>query len=1678
MGAPVDLSHLELRVTAEPGVRELIRYDAAAARANRSSELLDRAVAKLSGVFAALSLARAVTEAVQLADNYANLNARLALVSRTSGELAATQAKLFAIAQQSQQAYAGVATLYTRVARAGSELGASSTQLIRFTEGVSLALKVSGASAESSAGALLQLSQAMSSGIVRAEEYNSILEGAPRILQAVADGYGETGLRLSELRAKVIEGSLTSRQFFEAFQKGMVAIQAEAAALPQTVGGAFVVLQNAVQRYVGEADKAHGVTTRLAGSITTLATHLDDVVSAAEGLAVIFGARFLAGGVAALQGTARSLVVARAETLAYAESSVRTATANATVAASELKAAIARQANREEAQRAAFAERQLLQARLATANARLATAAAAVANPAGSGFTPREALAAQAIAAQQAAKATNDLARAGQLAQEVNRTHAASMVALGAAERNAAAAAGAVTVAQTAMTAATSRAAVAMAVASRAATAMWAAIGGIPGAILIGLYGIYKLFIDQSSAIEAARARAEKINEETSKYAATLSDMTTEALKAAAAQERLNLAQLGGQILAAEEAVKRAKTSNVNTNYGGIGQLGAGPLDNGQAARDLAEAHDRAAVAAGRLAAITAEQTDRDKALLRITEDLTKSYNKQLASSQLMLARQRALNAAVGQSDEAIQKINDAFDLKAKFAAIDAEYTGKQAAALKALAAALATAEQQGRALNKATQDAKTFQDAYNASLLGNLALDERYAQEQLEARRQLAERSAEQDAAQARETNALRAQLDAFGKSRAAYDALLIAQQADEAVRVRRLELAKVGLTLSDEEAKGIRQRVVEYLRLKAVIDALSSLGPNATLGNIANANVVLGTVEKKTVDWADSLQKVVGVVQLVASAFGNVGEEIAKAATGAQSLIAGLEAASKLKGRDGKTSISLGTALSGSEGLGAFASGLSVIGQFVAGAKLIADAFGIFDDSAQRAREGQIAYTKAVGEYAVVARTALETQLRENAERTNQAAQKAFAAVGATGTIAFGSSGELQRQIEILQSGPGVFRRLGDELAKLLPVMQANEAAITARIAAEEKVAVVDAGIRLLRANGLTEEAEAAAQAASDAAELDAAIQKFGEGSAAVLAIQLAQMAEAAKRAADAIAEAARKAEEERRNIFDYTNRTLAFSDPRSAAQAAFDEEAMRRYNDAVARGASAAELAAIQLYNLAEAADRAKQIAEQDLRTQEGFVARVLSALGNTRGAEDASLAATQRQALVDAVRDGMSPSNLALLRFTQLVERSQLQMQRAIEDGTKAIQEQARNELAAVDVLIEATRSAAAAQIKAIDDQIKVTEAMAKVTAQRFDEQIAAIREQTKAQLAQVDAQIEGARAALSAAQAQVSALDRQIATNLRVVEALDQFSKSLLLGDLSPLSPGQKLEEARAQFERLAAAAQGGDSDSATNIPAAAQAFLQASRLFNASGAGFGADTDRVRAIVESLTKQFGATLPIDQQQLNAARDAVARLEATLVSLGNARDLIQSTSESQISVLQAAKDQAAEDARKIIEKLGEQKDQISADAQATIDRLEETKVAIQTAAERQIEQLIKVETEAHLARVRQDDYWQTFLGLTGAGDEDTPSRGGAERRGTAIAPTPTTIPQDTLAEQRRANEKLADLVSQQRDEIDTLRQQVRLMSDAARDNKGLLEGVRVDLATLNDTLRRNGEASRV
>jgi tape measure domain-containing protein len=216
---------------------------------NRSTKSMSQSFNQMAGFIRVAQTALVAFGAVQIikkitavSDEYANISARLKLVTKDSQELEKVQTRLFKIAQSTSTEFSSVADLYTKVARASKELGTTQEQVLSFTQSINQAFQVSGASTAEAAGATRQLAQALQSGVLRGDEFNSINEQGGRIMEALADGLN---VARSELRGMAEAGRLTANLVLPALLSQAEKINAEFEQMPRTVGRATTELGNA-----------------------------------------------------------------------------------------------------------------------------------------------------------------------------------------------------------------------------------------------------------------------------------------------------------------------------------------------------------------------------------------------------------------------------------------------------------------------------------------------------------------------------------------------------------------------------------------------------------------------------------------------------------------------------------------------------------------------------------------------------------------------------------------------------------------------------------------------------------------------------------------------------------------------------------------------------------------------------------------------------------------------------------------------------------------------------------------------------------------------------------------------------------------------------------------------------------------------------------------------------------------------------------------------------------------------------------------------------------------------------------------------------------------------------------------------------------------------------------------
>jgi tape measure domain-containing protein len=234
----------------------------------------------MAGVFSAALFTGAVRSIANTADAYNLMNARLKLATGSQQEFNVATSELTRIARDNQTPVSALVSLYGRLSLPLKEAGRSQADIIKVIDAVSSSLRVSGATFAESESSILQFSQAMASGVLRGDEFNSIAEASPRLMRAMADGMN---VPIGSLRAMAKEGLLTAEVVGGALISQLDVLKAEAETLPQTVGGALTALSDAWDKAIGGTD------------VQPLIDSIDDLTKTVSDPAVVAGLASLAG---------------------------------------------------------------------------------------------------------------------------------------------------------------------------------------------------------------------------------------------------------------------------------------------------------------------------------------------------------------------------------------------------------------------------------------------------------------------------------------------------------------------------------------------------------------------------------------------------------------------------------------------------------------------------------------------------------------------------------------------------------------------------------------------------------------------------------------------------------------------------------------------------------------------------------------------------------------------------------------------------------------------------------------------------------------------------------------------------------------------------------------------------------------------------------------------------------------------------------------------------------------------------------------------------------------------------------------------------------------------------------------------------------------------------------------
>lgn len=223
------------------------------------------------------------------ADQQSTLNARLSMMTSSLEESAALQDRIYQAAQRSRGSYNSTADMVGKFGTLAPDAFNNNAEIVDFAEQINKHIALSGASGSAADGAILQLTQALGSGVLRGEELNSVLDQTPTIAQAIAK---YMGMSVGEMRELASDGAITADVVKNALLATAEETNARFEQMPMTFAQLWTSGLNAVQQAAMPVLQAIAKgATLIHDNWSTIAPVLAGVAAAAGVVAIALAAQ-------------------------------------------------------------------------------------------------------------------------------------------------------------------------------------------------------------------------------------------------------------------------------------------------------------------------------------------------------------------------------------------------------------------------------------------------------------------------------------------------------------------------------------------------------------------------------------------------------------------------------------------------------------------------------------------------------------------------------------------------------------------------------------------------------------------------------------------------------------------------------------------------------------------------------------------------------------------------------------------------------------------------------------------------------------------------------------------------------------------------------------------------------------------------------------------------------------------------------------------------------------------------------------------------------------------------------------------------------------------------------------------------------------------------------------------
>lgn len=241
------------------------------AQASKTTQGFAGRLTPLAGLIAGVITAQSLANVGRLAEEFTLLQSRINRLSPDLESAAGTYQRLLSIASATGQTVPNTVKLWETLTSSLKELGATNAEVLTLTDSLQKIGKIGGSSSEETANALRQLGQALASGRLQAEEYNSIVDQTPELVRQLA---AAAGMSMGDFRQAMLDGKISAQDLFDLLLSRTTQVDTEFKKLPRSAADAGNAVVVAFGAALSQLDKTLGVSQRLAQALDGVAKNI------------------------------------------------------------------------------------------------------------------------------------------------------------------------------------------------------------------------------------------------------------------------------------------------------------------------------------------------------------------------------------------------------------------------------------------------------------------------------------------------------------------------------------------------------------------------------------------------------------------------------------------------------------------------------------------------------------------------------------------------------------------------------------------------------------------------------------------------------------------------------------------------------------------------------------------------------------------------------------------------------------------------------------------------------------------------------------------------------------------------------------------------------------------------------------------------------------------------------------------------------------------------------------------------------------------------------------------------------------------------------------------------------------------------------------------------------------